>query len=285
MSQRPSILNEAAEQEASTLEFLVARGSLISTESRGLAFVDSIKSSFTDFVARLGLFVNGLKVGNFTPRQIKATIMLKAVTARSYQENRNLYVSIQPGFEGKWLPYLKYLANTILPKVETIDATLKVAITKLATIINEPDRLQAQSGIRDLERSLSMVSQDDYQGMQSFFGKGTKAQAPLGSVVDRNADLIDAYTLIDKLNNSLGAIDFTKVQSQLDRLTELTANLKEVLESEENRQLSGTVTAQLSELFYKLGVTLTAGAVLRDAVQQQTEAMSLTADSLAEQIK
>lgn len=285
MSQRPSILDEAAKLETSTLEYLVTRGSTISTESKGLAFVDSIKSTFTDFTARLGLFVNGLKLGNFQSKKIDAIAMLKDVTARPYQENRQLHVTVQPGFESKWLPYLKYLSGVILPKVILIDQTLKTAITKLAILVNEPDRMKAQSGIRDLESQLAIISQEDYEGMQSFFGHHSKSEMTLGQVVDRNADLIYSYDMINKLNTELGRVDFTKVQGQLDRLAELTSNLKEVLESDANRVVSGTMTSQLSELFYRLGVTLTAGAVLRDAVQAQTSVMEASVAELQEQVK
>lgn len=284
MSHTPSILNEAADKEASTLEYLVSRGSSISTESAGLAFVDSVKSTFQDFVGRVSVFTNNLKVGNFTSRAIDSDSVMGKFNGRPYQENRNLYVTVQPGFEGKWLPYLKFLDREIMPRVTMIDATLKVAITKLATILNEPDRLKAQSGIRDLEKLLTLVSQTDYQTMTSYFGKNSKTQVRVAEIADRNADVVESYALINKLNRDLGKVDFTKIQAQLDRLTELTRSLKDVLESDENRVVSGTITSQLSDLFYKLGVTLTAGALLRDAVLMQTEAMQQSIDSLKTQL-
>lgn len=285
MSRHPSSLSQIADAEASTLEYLVERGSTISTESKSLAFVDSIKSTFYDFVSRLTNFITTLKAGNYKSQKLAADDVVALVEAKTYQETRNLYVNVPVGFQGKWVDYLNFLSTQILPQVARTDATLKSVIQRMAVLLNEPDRLKAQSGLRELDRSLDVISQEQLDKMKRYVANGSKYQRRLGEVMERNADFKASYELINKINSELGVVDFAKIQDQVTRLSELTQSLQETMKSDEGRELSGLVTSQLSELFFKLGVSLTAGAVLMDAVTQQTVAMDTTLTSLREQLK
>jgi hypothetical protein len=155
----------------------------------------------------------------------------------------------------------------------------------LATALNDPDRLKAQSGIRNLENGLALVTQDDFDKVKTFFTNASRTQLSLYQVVDRNADIEQAYILLNKLNADVGAINFVAIQALINRLVVLVQELKKEISKEDNDQLSGLVTSQLSDLFYKLGITVTAASVLSDSTEVLTSAMMNARDDIITALK
>jgi hypothetical protein len=284
MPSTPDSLKQYSEEAMNNLEYIVSKGAQLSTESASIPLVDTLKSSFQDYLTTLTTFINGLKVTNYRKQFIDAKEVVERLRTFDFSKSRLLEVTVPAGFNGKWIPFLELLIKDILPPVTTADTTLRLINTKLAQALTEPTRLKAQSGIRNLTGTIALVDGEDFEKMKKVFASHSKTSATLSSVVDRNADVDRAYQLINHLNADLAAVDFSGIQKLLERLGELTKALKATLETEEHTEMSGLVTSQLSDLFYKVGITITAGAVLMDLTEQLSESMLNTRDQLLTQI-
>lgn len=285
MSKVNKQLEEFATESLSTLPSLIEEGSVLSTESKAMAFVANLMSSFKAYIGNLTTYFNGLKLGNYPKQKVDITELKEVLKDKDYSKTRQVYVSVPPGFSGKWIPFLRYLLDVILPAVTAAEITLKTVNTKLAVALNEPDRLKAQSGIRDLERNLALVSQEEFNKIRTFFMNGGKVQTTLSTLVDRNADIEEAYILLNKLNADVAAIDYVNIQKLINRMVVLVGELRKQLDELDSDEMSGLVTSQLSDLFYKIGITVTAGAVLSDMTTQLTSSMSEARDDLVVGLK
>lgn len=269
----PNIMNELANVELNSLENICRMGSDLSTESLSLPFVDTVKSKFNEFVDRSSTFLNGLKVGNYRNQRLDYAPAVIEFNKAQWSENRMKSLHIAPGFSGKWVPFLNYLDSNILPQVEALEATLKKSNTRLAQILNEPDRLAAQSGIKDLKSSIPLITLEHLNGIKKFFNSSSSPEVQASKVMDRNGDLEAAFKLTNALNDRLAKADLSGIDSMVGRFAELSKSFKEHL-AEHDDSVSGKVGSQLSDLFYTLGVTVSAAAVLLDILPQHVEAMA-----------
>lgn len=268
----PSIMNELANVELNSLESICRMGSDLSTESLALPFVDTVKSKFNDFVDRSSTFLNGLKVGNYRSDHLDYDAAVTAFNKNPYATNRMLMLHVAPGFNGKLVPFLEYVITNILPQVEELENTLKKSNTRLAQILNEPDRLAAQSGIKELKGQIPTVSLDVLGQLKKHFSGSNAPEVQASKVIDRNADMEHAYKLTNTLNDRLAKVNLSSANSMVGRFADLSASFKEHLAKHDDA-VSGKVGSQLSELFYKLGVTVSAAAALLEIVPQHVDAM------------
>ena len=268
----PNIMNELANVELNSLEHLCRMGSTLSTEALDLAFIDTLKGKFNDFVDRSSTFLNGLRVGNYRNNHLDYHAAVSSFTAQPYATNRTLQFHVAPGFSGSWLPFLNFVISDLLPQVEQLEATLQKSNTRLAQILNEPDRMAAQSGIKELKNQLPTIQVKTLEHFKSaFFTKGdTMRQA--STLIDRNADVETVYKLTNEVNDRLARVRFNAVEQSIGRFAELSKSFKEHLDKHDDA-VSGKVGSQLSELFYVLGVTCSAAAVVLEVVPQHVQAM------------
>jgi hypothetical protein len=285
MSKVNSQLEKLVSETQSTLPSLIEAGSALSTESKTVAFVSKLTNTFKSYVENITTYFNGLKLGNYPKQKIDTVDLLESIKGKDFAKTRQIYVTVPSGFIGKWVDYLNLLINVIVPSVESLEVTLKLVNKALATALNDPDRLKAQSGIRNLENGLALVTQDDFDKVKTFFTNASRTQLSLYQVVDRNADIEQAYILLNKLNADVGAINFVAIQALINRLVVLVQELKKEISKEDNDQLSGLVTSQLSDLFYKLGITVTAASVLSDSTEVLTSAMMNARDDIITALK
>ena len=285
MSKVNNQLEQLAAVTQSTLPSLIEAGSSLSTESKTMAFVSKLATTFKAYVENITTYFNGLKLGNYPKQKVDTVELMDVLKGKEYAKTRQVFVAVPSGFSGKWLDLLKLLIDNILPSVEALEVTLKSVNKNLAVALNDPDRLKAQSGIRNLENGLALVSQDDFDKIKTFFQNGSRTQLALSQVVDRNADIEEAFILLNKLNADVGAINFVAIQELINRLVVLVQELKKEVSQEDSDQLSGLVTSQLSDLFYKLGVTVTAASVLSDLTEQMTSSMTNARDDLVIALK
>lgn len=268
----PNIMNELANVELNSLESICHMGSDLSTESLALPFVDTVKSKFNEFVDRSSTFLNGLKVGNYRSDHLDYDAAVAVFNKNPYATNRLLMLHVAPGFTGKLVPFLEHVITNILPQVEELEATLKKSNTRLAQILNEPDRLAAQSGIKELKGQIPLISMEVFIQLKHHFTGNNSPEVQASKVIDRNGDMEHAYKLTNTLNDRLAKVDLASVNGMVGRFAELSTSFKEHLDKHDD-SVSGKVGSQLSELFYKLGITVSASAALLELVPQHVEAM------------
>lgn len=284
MSNSNDTLLQYSQEALNDLGYIVSRGTALSIESASLPLVDTLKASFQEYLTSLSTFLNGLKVSNYKKQTIDAKELIEHLQTYDYRRARLLEVAVPAGFIGKWVPFLEMLLKDVLPPVASADTTLRLINTRLATALNEPTRLKAQSGIRDLTNKVALIDEKDFNAIKGAFGNHSKSAVTLSAVAERNADVDRAYQLINKLNAELGSIDFSGIQKLIDRLSEMTQSLKSLLQQEDHNEMSGLVTSQLSDLFFKVGMTITAGALLIDITEQLTTSMQSSRDMMIQGI-
>jgi len=268
----PNIMNELANVELNSLESLCRMGSDLSTESLQLPFIDTVKSKFNEFVDRSSTFLNGLKVGNYRSNKLNYLSAVANFNQANYSTNRLIPLHVAPGFNGKLVPFLNYLLEHILPVVEPLEATLKKSNTRLAQILNEPDRLAAQSGIKELRNSIPLITLEQLNKVKTFFNSSNTPEIQASKLIDRNADLETAFKLTNELNDRLAKANLSGIDSMVNRFADLSKSFKDHLAAHDDA-VSGKVGSQLSDLFYTLGVTVSAAAVLLEILPQHVQAM------------
>lgn len=268
----PNIMNELANVELNSLENICRMGSDLSTESLSLPFIDTVKSKFNEFVDRSSTFLNGLKVGNYRSNHLDYMTAVQAFNQSPYSTNRMMPLHVAPGFNGKLVPFLEYLVKNVLPVVEPLETTLKKSNTRLAQILNEPDRMAAQSGIKELKNSIPLITLEHLNQLKTFFGSNNTPEVQASKLIDRNADLETAFKLTNELNDRLAKANLSGIDSMVNRFAELSKSFKEHL-AQHDDAISGKVGSQLSDLFYTLGVTVSAAAALLDVLPQHVQAM------------
>lgn len=286
MSNLNDLFKNVSTEHLNNLDLIIRMGSDISTESKALAFIDSTKSKFYDYVERVHSFVKSLTFTSQASPQIDAGLVLERFGRQSYADNRKLLFYVAPGFTGSLPAFLDLMLDKVLPAAESAENSLKITLTRLATLLNEPDRLKAQSGIRDLEHHLVLVPGEDLEKVRGFFKAGSKSQVFVKEVLERNGDLADVYTKTNLVNQRLSKVDFKRVQDLVARLGQLTGALNKALnEGDDGREeVAGSVASQLSDLFYRIGTTLTACSVLIEMMRQHSEAMRRDVDELLAQL-
>lgn len=288
MSNLNELFKQVSLEHMSQLDEIIALGSSVSNESKVLTFIDSGKSKFYDYVQRVHHFLKSLSLDHKIFSHIDARELLKKYGAQDYSKNRSLNFEVAAGFSGDLPEFLTFMVEHVLPAADAIENTLKITITRLAQILNEPDRMKAQSGIRELEQHLVLVKEGDLEKIKSYFKSGAKSQVKIGDVMRRNADMETVYRLTNVWNERLAKIDFKRAQGLVERVGDLTGHLNKQLnetgEGQEKTEVSGLTASQLSDLFYRLGTTVTACSVLIEMGRQHSEAMKRNLDALEAQL-
>lgn len=288
MSNLNELFKQVSLEHMSQLDEIIALGSSVSNESKVLTFIDSGKSKFYDYVQRVHHFLKSLSLDHKIFSHIDARELLKKYGAQDYSKNRSLNFEVAAGFSGDLPEFLTFMVEHVLPAADAIENTLKITVTRLAQILNEPDRMKAQSGIRELEQHLVLVKEGDLEKIKSYFKAGAKSQVKIGDVMRRNADMETVYRLTNVWNERLAKIDFKRAQNLVERVGDLTGHLNKQLnetgEGQEKTEVSGLTASQLSDLFYRLGTTVTACSVLIEMGRQHSEAMKRNLDALEAQL-
>lgn len=173
---------------------------------------------------------------------------------------RELLISVPVGFKGTYADFLP-VALEVLPFVEGTEKDLKFVLSRLAQLLNEPDRLKAQSGIKDLAEKIKPVEEKSFNAYRAFFN-GQKAQARLGDVYGRSADIESTYVEVNKINVRLSKVDFAAIEEQTHRLAELNQQLVELTKQDDNRMVSGSIVAGLYRMIHALAVQVTLGSMM-----------------------
>lgn len=287
MSDLNELFKEISNEHLSKLDAIISMGQHLSTESSTMAFIDSAKSKFYDYVGRVQNFIKTLKLSHAGSQHIKADELLTRYGQQDYSINRRLKFEVAPGFSGNLPDFLHLMQDTVLPAAEASEASLKVVITRMATLLNEPDRLKAQSGIRDMEQHVKLIDVKTLEKVKSYFKTGARGQVEIREVMDRNADMPVVYQLTNDISERLNKVDFKKVQGLVERLGDLTGSLNKQINDSgegEREEVAGAVAGQLSDLFYRIGVTLTACSVLIELSRQNYEAMARNVDGVLGQL-
>lgn len=272
MSQKNSVLEELANGELNSVDYLMSTASNFSQESKTMTFVDDIRAQFGTFVGRAAGFFTASKIGNFKPVTVIPGKLLELADGPGYQQLAPKVISIPLGFKGKYIDYIQCLEKTA-GVVEGLEKTLSIAATNLAVLAHEPDRMKAQANLRNLESNLNTLSAEDFGQLRGFVGQHGKAQGRLSDVVDRGGDLAEIYKRVNQLNTRCSRIDFRAIDAKTARLAELIKAVKQELDAAGEGGVSGGTASALSTMIYGLGTTVSAAAMLAANVADLTHCL------------
>lgn len=272
-------LSHFAEDATNTLRYQIEVGSRLSMESKSFAFIDSAKSTLGQFLDQAGIFLNSLKFGNYIPRDIPQGVVYEALHAEGFAEARKRTWAVPAGFSSKYQDYLKDI-RAVMSAIAVLEKSLKVATVRVASILTEPDRLKAQSGIRDLEKQVMLISAEQLDNLTAHHKNGSKSQVLLSQVVNNLSEIDSTYLEVRDLNTQLSRIDLAGVSKQIHRLAELVRELNATVAKDEHREVSGLVASQLADLLYRMGITATAASVVADGIGQLSDSLIQNAEAL-----
>lgn len=240
----------------------------VALESAGAAFLSGTHSTFSAVFDSAVTFFNGLKVGNFKPvTHDHASLIPHIEQAGGWAAVRLTPVSLPTGMKSKYVEFLTHTLQ-LLPQVESLEKRLSQVQAKLASLVNEPDRLKAQSGIQQALQDLSGLSPADLDRYKAHFTDNKRTTARLCDVYDRANDIPQAYKDVNQINQRLAKIDFAGIQKKVDRLVELAIDLKKVLDGEQDSLISGTVAKQMSGYVYAMASTVSLGSVMTHLIDE-----------------
>jgi len=274
VSKENAFLKELVSTEMhSNVDYLMSTASNFSQESKVMAFVDDIRSQFSAFIGRAAAFFTGSKVGNFKPSPIIPGKLLEFANADGYRNIGQKVISIPLGFQGKYIDYIRSLASA-LTYVESLEKTLGLASQQLAQIASEPDRMKAQSTLRQLEASINAMPIAEFNALRAFCGNHGKTQGRLADVIDNGGDIEAVYREVNNLNARCARVDFRAIDAKTSRLAELIVHVQKEIEAAGDGGVSGPVASALSTMVYGLGTTVSAAAVVVTGVQDLTHCLA-----------
>lgn len=164
-----------------------------------------------------------------------------------------LLISVPEGFKGKYIPYLTYLNETLVPYTETVTGLLNEYVSVLAAFNNSTDYREALSTNNDIlnrSRTQRLLIEKSIVGFfknNNKFGQEHMSKQRLKEVVDRMSDIEILQTLRNDLIRA-------KKQSNIKQIHSLTLEVDEsshvILENNEVKnsdRISGAIMKKLSD--------------------------------------
>ena len=280
MAKEDDYIKELIGTELNNVDYLMSTASNFSQESRVVAFIDDIKGQFTTLVGRAATFFNSSKIGNFKPSAVLPGRISEISRGDGYQSIANKGISIPVGFKGWYIDYTSTLAS-VLDVVEVLDRTVTTTTQKLAAILNEPDRLKAQSELSGMQAAINQLSETDFAKLRAFTGNHGKSQARLGEVFANSNDMIEVYKRVNVLNARCAKIDFAKIDAKTTRLAVLIQDMQKEIEGAGDGGVSGPVASAMSAMIFGLAVTVSVAAVVAAGVQDLSYCLNKNTTELA----
>lgn len=275
-----NLLENLADEQATSLRYQIEVGASLSTESRLQTIVDGAKGTFNSFLESAATFLNGLKVGNYKLRETKlSSAQGAALREEGWPTVRNKTVKVPLGFSAKYSDYIKDV-EAVMGPIEALGGGLKLGIVRIAQILNEPDRLKAQSGIRELEKNLNLCTTAQYDALMANYKNGDRAEVMVNAIADNLTEFTETYASVDTLNKRLSRVDMVGVQGQIHRMADLVAELHKTVSAEETKDVSGIIAGQLSDLIYRMGMTASILAMVASGVGDLSDSLIENAKTL-----
>lgn len=238
------------------LGYLDSLNNNVALEAANAPFLQGAMSSLGNMVDSVTTFFNGLKIGNFKPVTLDSRSILTHVNANGGWPGVRLQnISIPVGFKSTYIEFLNHTVK-LLPEVEALEARIGKVQAKVASLVNEKDRLKAQSGIQNALKDLEGIKPAELDKYKAHFSDNRRSTARLCDVYARAADIESTYKLANEINARLAKVDFNGIQSKIDRLMELAVDLKKTVSEGDDQHVSGTVAKQISSYFYALASTV-----------------------------
>jgi hypothetical protein len=274
VSKENAFLKELVSSEMhSNVDYLMSTASNFSQESKVMTFVDDIRSQFGAFIGRAATFFNSSKVGNFKPSTVIPGKLTEFANADGYRSIGQKVISIPLGFQGKYIDYIQALSSA-LAYVETLEKTIGATSQQLATVASEPDRMKAQSALRNLESLIKPMPASEFNALRAFCGNHGKTQARLSDVVDNGADIGAIYREVNNLNQRCSRVDWAGIDRKTSRLAELIVHVQKEIEAAGDGGTSGAAASALSTMVYGLATSVSAAAVVLSGVMELTHCLA-----------
>lgn len=266
--------------ELNNVDYLMSTASNFSQESRVVAFIDDMKSQFSNLIGRAATFFTSSKVGNFKPSAVLPGKVSEINRDNGFQGIAGKVITIPVGFKGWYIDYTSTLA-AFLDVVEVLDKTITTTTQKLATVLHEPDRMKAQSELSGMTNAMNMLQASDFAKLRGFTGNHGKSQARLSDVFQNSNDMIEVYKRVNILNARCAKIDFAKIDAKTTRLAVLIEDMqREVIRSGEG-DISGPVASNMSAMIYTLAITVSVAAAIVSGVQDLSYCLNKNTTELA----
>jgi hypothetical protein len=267
-------------QLSGSVDYLMSSASNFSQESKVMAFVDDIRTQFSDFVGRAATYLNSVKIGNFKPTPVIPGKLLELADAEGYRSIGGKVISIPLGFQGKYIDYIRSLGSA-LTYVESLEKTIGAASQQLALIAHEPDRMKAQSALRNLESLLNPIPPAEFATLRNYCGNHGKSQARLSDVIDNGGEIEAIYKEVNQLNARCAHVDFKAIDQKTSRLADLITSVRKEIDLAGDGGVSGTTATALSTMIYGLGTTVSTAAIVATGVQELSHCLALNVGEIA----
>lgn len=264
-----------AQAQASSLKF--AREGLVTN------FLSSVFSrasvALTDFVEAVYPKPDTALITGFSNSQ---SLDLKDT---DYVKLRVAQLSTMEGFIGKYLPYGKQVRTSLNYYEQTLQPQIKEFRLLLGGIINnQEDRKALMSLEPQYKKQRAALDDLDKEG-STYWARGSfKSIQTVGDVIDRSSDLPEIYTDAKAIAETLKAISFQEVQSQVSQVRDLvriaikaidSGNLTQVSDAQlKNLSFGILALAESVEFFgltlYRANVYLSAVSRLKEVVKKMT---------------
>lgn len=274
MSKENAFLKELVSSEMhSNVDYLMSTASNFSQESKVMAFIDDARSQFSAFVGRAATFLTSSKVGNFKPVTVIPGKLTEYANAEGYRSIGQKVVSIPLGFQGKYIDYIRSLASA-LTYVEALEKTIGAASVQLAQLAGDPDRMKAQSSLRQLEALIKPMPAADFNALRAYCGNHGKTVARLADVIDNGGEVVEIYRDVNLLNQRCARVDWAGIDKKTTRLAELIVHVQKEIEVGGDGDVSGATASGLSTMIYGFATTVSAAAVVATGVQELTQCLA-----------
>lgn len=260
--------------DTASLEDLERLTRIVTLESQGSdQFFADGKARFAQFFGKADRFFKAITFEMLGFGRLNSADLMKVISAQGFMAASEKMAIVPQGFTGHWLPYALALEEGFR-KGQRLTGMISNFNTMVGQLVNDPDLLKSVSGIPAGEVEILGLHNDMKTLTQQFFNVNDETlERPLGSVLERAADVgplytaINGYLLVDKNNPA------TTVSKLITRSLDLSKHLVRAMDEQ---QVSKAVREQLIALTFSIAREVEAYGILLYRAKQFTLAVQDT---------
>lgn len=207
----------------------------------------------------------------------------KKVEYANFLSYNKTLVSVPEGFKGNLLEFVHFL-NKIAPEVfvEANKILGEYNFALSAFITNKENKISLKDHT-DLFHRVQRRRDELTKGLNKFFSANTSlSKAPLGSVLNRFADIEDLIDDSVKLETQLNKHNLQEVQEGVKKATELLSIIIKDIESKGIQNIGGNAAMNISTGAYEIGKFVEFIAIFRYRTEQTITSVTKLVDQLDE---
>lgn len=235
------------------------------------------------FIPNLSQFTESAAKSNIKLDNKQRQEVLKAISRFSFTTYEDTLISVPEGFNGQLIPYLEVLLGQGKVVIDHGKNVVTGYNRELAMFLSNYDVRTTLKSYSQHYAAIRKEREGYHTAIESFFDKkrSTLSRQPLGSVIDRFADLEKVFLLEESLLSIKKQQDFKAIISEVQRTADMLTLIKGRIDDGSIKDASGQAVKNLTEGSYEVAKYVEYIALYGYFVESALASVNNTSEQLA----